>query len=73
MDAVNHGQKDEIKTVNNFLMEYAIEYVEAIKLSEEELRKNNKVRKHKRVAFPYELVGSSSVTLTSCGGRHQRG
>ena len=48
-------------------MEHAVEHVEAIKGSEEELRKINKVRKHKRLMLTCEFVGSSGVTLKSYG------
>ena len=47
-------------------MEQSAEHVEAIKDNKDNLSKINKVRQHKRLMFPYEMVGSSGVTLTSC-------
>ena len=48
-------------------MEHALEHVEAIKGSKDDLRKINKFRKCMRVIFPFELLGSSRMTLTKCG------
>ena len=62
---MNDNIKFEIKTVNKLLMKHALEHVEAIK-DKEDLRKNNNVRKHTKVIFPYELVGSSGIILKYC-------
>ena len=67
IDAINDEQKVEIKIVNKLLMKHAVEHVEAMKGSEEELKKINKVKNYKRLIIPFQLVGSSSVLLTSCG------
>ena len=39
----------------------------SIKRNIEELKKINKVRKFERVMLTHEKLGSSGVTLTSCG------
>ena len=49
-------------------MEHTLEHVGDIKGNKEVLRKINQVRNHKRVFLPYELIGSSGVTLTTFGG-----
>ena len=54
-------------------MEHTLEHVGDIKGNKEVLRKINQVRNHKRVFLPYELIGSSGVTLTTCGKEtHER-
>ena len=67
VEVMNDDRKVEMKTANKLLMEHAVEHTEAIKVNKEDARKSNKVRKHKRVFFPYELVASIGVTLISCG------
>ena len=52
---------------HEFLMECAIEYVEAIKENKGDLCKINKVRKHKEVILPNELLETKEVTLKNCG------
>ena len=59
-------QNAELKTKNKLLMEHAIEYVDSIKGNKGDLRKINKVKKHKGVILPYELLGTKGVTLTNC-------
>ena len=49
------------------MTEYALEYVEAYKGSKDDPRKINEVRNCKRVILPFELLGSSRMTLTNCG------
>ena len=48
-------------------MEHVVECADSVNGSIEDLSKMNKVIKHKRVMLPYKLVGSSGVTLTTCG------
>ena len=45
-------------------MMHAVEHVESIKGNKDDSRKINKVRNHKKVIFPYDLVGSIGVALT---------
>ena len=52
---------------NNLLTEHTVEHIKTIKRNKEDLRKINKVRNHKKVIFPYDLVGSIGVALTQCG------
>ena len=56
-----------MKTKNKLLTEHAVDYVEAINGSIEDLRKINRVRKYERVILLNELLGSRGVTLTSYG------
>ena len=60
-------QNAELKTKNKLLMEHEIEHVEVIKGNKGDLCKINKVRKHKEVILPNELLGTKGVTLKICG------
>ena len=64
-EIINDDRKVEIKTTSKLLMEFSLEWVEAIKRNKEDLRKINQVRKHERLIFPYDHIGSSGMTLKS--------
>ena len=66
IEILNEKCKAEIKK-NKLIMEFSVEYVEAINGNIEQLQKIDKVRKHKRVTLPCELFGSSGVALPLCG------
>ena len=67
IEVTNGHQNIELKIKNKLLMEYAIEHVEVIRGNKGDLCKINKVRKHKGVILPHELLGTKGVTLKNCG------
>ena len=67
IEMLKDERKMEMKTKNKLIMDYLLEHVEVRNGNIEDLRKINRVKKHKRVMTPHELLGSSRVTLTTRG------
>ena len=66
VEIINEERKVEFKIENQLIMEYAVEYAEAIKGRIKDLRKINDVIKYKRVTFPCEMLCSCIDKLTAC-------